>query len=111
MWLGSGIVGFVTANESVAQRFGVVGECGGGAAFWCGWGVGWWGLSLQMNRWGSVLVWLGSGIVGFITANESVGQQLCGWGVGVVGFVTVNESVRQRFGVVGEWGGGVCHCK
>ena len=43
-----------------------------------------------MNPWGGDLVWLGSGVVGFVTANESVG-----W----------------RFGVVGEWGDGVCHCK
>ena len=43
-----------------------------------------------MNRWGGDLVVLGSGVVGSVTANESVG-----W----------------RFGGVGEVGGGVCHCK
>ena len=63
-----------------------------------------------MNRWGSVLVWLGSGVVGFVTANESVGQRFGVVGSGV-GFLTVNESVRQRFSVVGEWDSGVCHCK
>ena len=37
---------------------------------WVGTGVV--GLSLQMNRWGGDLVWLGSGVVGFVTANECV---------------------------------------
>ena len=40
-----------------------------------------------MNRWGGDLVAFGSGVVGFVTANESVGRRFGGVWDGVVGFL------------------------